>query len=131
LYIEKKVEEMEGLEAQPLMGPSSQTPVAPKSFAAPKMMPLQAKAKAGPSASTPNNPLAMEEPTAPWPATEDTMMIHGLQQRVLNMENVLEQLLNHIAPPRTTAIPSTATTNLPAPSVWDLDEKEILTAWDQ
>ena len=125
MYIEKKVEEMESLEAQP-----SQTPVMPKSHAAPKVMPLQAKAKAGPAPSTGSHPLVMDEPAIPWPASEDRMMVQGLQQRVLNMENVLQQILQHIAPPQqNTVIPAPAT-EMPPVSVWD-EEEDLWNAWDQ
>ena len=41
----------------------------------------------------------METPV-PWPASEDRAKIHGLEARVLNMENALLQILNHLAPPQ-------------------------------
>eukprot|EP00435_Cladocopium_sp_Y103_P017750 s3593_g4.t1 len=124
LYIEKKVEELENLDAQP-----SQGPVLPKSHAAPKMMPMQPKAKAMPVMNTAAESMAMGDPEIPWPASEDRMMVHGLSQRVLNMENALQQILHHIAPPH---VPPTTTSTVavstPISEEW---EEDPWNPWDQ
>jgi hypothetical protein len=49
------------------------------------------------------------------------MMMHGLQERVLNMENALQQILTHLTPQHV-ATPSIA------PSV--MSTAEIINEWD-
>ena len=96
MFITKMVEE---LEQNPVT--DQQAPVLPKSFARPKVMPMQAKAKAAPAPSVAAGPETMNEAEIPWPASQDRAMIHGLEARVLNMENALQQILHHLSPPQT------------------------------
>ena len=120
MFIEKRIAEAE------LSGPvTSQSPVtpAPKSLAAPKVMPTQPKAKSMPRSSAEEEiePELLMEPGNPWPATEDRLMIHGLQQRVLNMENAIHQILSHLTPANA-AVPTAA------PSV--MSATELMNEWD-
>ncbi|CAL1135967.1 unnamed protein product [Cladocopium goreaui] len=120
MFIEKRIAEAE------LSGPvTSQSPVtpAPKSLAAPKVMPTQPKAKSMPRSSAEEEiePELLMEPGNPWPATEDRLMMHGLQQRVLNMENAIHQILSHLTPANA-AVPTVA------PSV--MSATELMNEWD-
>ena len=114
MFIEKRIEEAE--QEGP---PDSQTPVAPraKSLAAPKVMATRAKAKSMPAPTEEDmiEPEMIPSYDQQPMITEDRVMMHALQQRVLNMEGALQQILNHLSPPQVNA-PTAATSATTTPS---------------
>ena len=108
-FIQLKIEEAEN---DP---PTTQAPVMPKFKAAPKgfMVP---KAKSPP---TPVSEVNMEfihamEPEIPWtPAEEHQEMMHGLNMRMVNLENALHQILEHLSSPTPNVTNTTTAENFP------------------
>ena len=117
-YIQLKIEEAESNPA------SLQAPLRPVAMAQAKVM--MAKAKARPAAIE-RSEVNMEilesmEPEVPWPSTEESQqMIHGLNVRMVNLENALHQILEHLSPPSTTAgtMPAESLPIIPSVEEWD------------
>ena len=117
-YIQLKIEEAESNPA------SLQAPLRPVAKAQAKVM--MAKAKARPAAIE-RSEVNMEilesmEPEVPWPSTEESQqMVHGLNVRMVNLENALHQILEHLSPPSTTAgtMPAESLPIIPSVEEWD------------
>eukprot|EP00435_Cladocopium_sp_Y103_P045699 s1817_g13.t1 len=92
-----------------------QKPVAPQSLTTPKTMGPQPKSKAmaAPSAAAEG---PMSSNGTPWVNTEDPSSVHHLEARMLNMENALQQILNHLAPGPIETFPT-----MPIEEEWDDD----------
>ena len=78
-----------------------QAPISPMMHATPKTMIGRPKAKAMPATST-SIEMPAEATGTPWTETEDP---HNLHVRMLNLENALHQIIEHLTPTPTETFP--------------------------
>eukprot|EP00435_Cladocopium_sp_Y103_P027404 s2013_g6.t1 len=100
-FIKMKIQEAEG-------SGTHQMPMMPKAKATPKSLAATAKIRPAPQPEMMHQQETMDTVTEPWIETEGSSQMMQMEQRMVNLENALHQILVHLTPAATPANPSTA-----------------------